>query len=160
MAQEPVPWVSGSSHPCSIQPASRPIRLYLIRHGESEANILAREVITGRSSSSRLTESGIEQAHKLGKFMGKNVPLDQLYCSAAVRAKQTVEIIFTYNPHLNVSQLIPAEALEERDTGDFVGQKREEVWNPDRMMEASYINPWHFSPPNGESIYQVEGNLF
>ena len=42
------------------------IRLFLVRHGESQANTVSAQFVSGRSSYTPLTELGKDQARKLG----------------------------------------------------------------------------------------------
>lgn len=67
-----------------------PIKLILIRHGESNSNV------QGKFSGFQdvdLTEKGIWQAGRLA-YRLKNVPVDAVYCSDLKRARHTAEIIF------------------------------------------------------------------
>lgn len=63
------------------------MRVYIIRHGESETNRL--NCWTGWLDVD-LTEKGTEDARKAGKLL-EGVEFDKLYASDLIRAKQTLE---------------------------------------------------------------------
>lgn len=65
-------------------------RIHLIRHGETNWN---RERRAQGQQESVLTERGIAQAHTLARALG-SVPVDEVYSSSSVRARQTTEILF------------------------------------------------------------------
>ena len=62
------------------------LRLLLVRHGLSSFNLERR--IQGRDDLSNLTESGHEQARRLGASLA-DVPLDAVYSSRLQRAAAT-----------------------------------------------------------------------
>lgn len=64
--------------------------LYMIRHGESEAN--ARGYHSGWGCV-HLTERGRQQAAETGRMI-RNLKIDELYASDILRAQETAEIIF------------------------------------------------------------------
>ena len=64
--------------------------LYMIRHGESEANAGGYHSGWGCV---HLTEKGRQQAAETGKMV-KNLKIDELYVSDVLRAQETAEIIF------------------------------------------------------------------
>ncbi len=68
--------------------------LYIIRHGESEAN--AGGYHSGQSCV-HLTERGRKQAAKTREFV-KNIDFDELYVSDVLRTQETAEIIFPDAP--------------------------------------------------------------
>lgn len=89
------------------------MRLLLIRHGQSQANIDA--IIQGPEDP--LTDFGREQAHALGRHMKERGDISHFYASSHARARETAEIIGSYigiKPHLDPD-------LGEIDTGTAVG---------------------------------------
>ena len=66
------------------------MELYVIRHGESEAN--AQKLFAGWSQIP-LTEKGKEQARQTGGKLGGKT-FDRIFCSDLCRAKQTAELVF------------------------------------------------------------------
>ncbi len=80
--------------------------VYLVRHGESEEN--ATRTYTGGSAS--LTPTGIKQAKQLAKRF-KKIPINKIYSSDMVRAKQTTDIINkVLKMEVNTSELIREKA--------------------------------------------------
>lgn len=68
------------------------MKLYLIRHGQSYNNAIADE--TRRVQDPPLTETGIEQAQRLGAYIGQaDWGITHLYCSAMYRALHTCQPI-------------------------------------------------------------------
>ena len=74
----------------------RPLRLLLVRHAESEAN-LAAHLIGGRSNDARLTPCGRAQAERLGERLRALLhdPGVSLHSSSALRALETALIAVT-----------------------------------------------------------------
>jgi probable phosphoglycerate mutase len=68
------------------------MRLFLIRHGQSRANVDA--VIQGDDDP--LTDFGRAQAHAAGKHLGEQGGITHLYASPMARARETAEIIGSY----------------------------------------------------------------
>lgn len=66
------------------------IKLLLIRHGESEADIL--NVHEGRADFS-LTEKGQRQAAAMGKWVSENYQVDLIFSSTLRRAAQTAQFL-------------------------------------------------------------------
>lgn len=66
------------------------MRLLVIRHGESEADIL--DVHEGRADF-QLTERGHSQAEAMSEFVSQNYHIDKIYCSTLQRAVQTAKYL-------------------------------------------------------------------
>ena len=66
------------------------MKLLVIRHGESEADIL--RVCEGRADFP-LTERGHRQAAAMAEYVAVNYPLDRIYCSTLTRARQTAQYL-------------------------------------------------------------------
>lgn len=79
------------------------MRLLVIRHGESEADLL--HVREGRADF-ELTERGHRQAEAMGSYVSQHYQIDKIYCSTLKRAVQTAE-------HLGAKSGLPL-ILEER----------------------------------------------
>lgn len=75
-----------------------PKEIILVRHGESEANILSSEERTRLDSSTKdysLTPKGREQAETTGRYLRKKFGhFDAYYTSFCRRTKETMEIMF------------------------------------------------------------------
>ncbi|PSF38758.1 histidine phosphatase family protein [Aphanothece hegewaldii CCALA 016] len=100
-------------------------RVIIVRHGQSNFNALQK--IQGRSDLSVLTETGQNDAEKVGKAL-KDINIDAIYCSPLQRAKTTAQIIQSclVNPtEINVNnQLIEVDLpLWENLSKDEVKEK-------------------------------------
>lgn len=91
--------------------------IYIVRHGESEANVAK---LYGLNT--RLTPNGRAQAKMLSKKF-KNIHFDAVFSSPLLRAKETVSLI-TEERKL---EILTKEALRERFDGIIDGRKAEEV---------------------------------
>lgn len=94
------------------------MKLLIIRHGESEADIL--DVHEGRADFA-LTERGHCQAEAMSEYVCQNYQLAKIYHSTLRRAKQTAE-------HLALKTevpLIPDENLMEFNNGLIAGLKHD-----------------------------------
>lgn len=93
------------------------LELYLVRHGQSKGNINAftPEDTETEINDPRLTELGIMQAKKAGKYLS-GVDFDACYSSALVRTVITANEIMSYQKDkkpLNVLPLVTEVAVEE-----------------------------------------------
>ncbi len=92
------------------------MKLLIIRHGESEADIL--NVHEGRADF-ELTERGHRQAEAMSEYVYQNYQLTKIYHSTLKRARQTAEHLASKT---QVS-LIPDEKLMEFNNGLLAGLK-------------------------------------
>lgn len=114
-----------------------PYSFYMVRHGESEANV--RNVVAGGGLDSPLTEKGIEQAKTLASVIHHlAVKPSRVYHSPQIRARDTAK-------HLN--QSLQLEMVEIHDLKEHVfGDWENVVWDTIRLLQAQGANP-----PNGET---------
>lgn len=113
---------------------------YLIRHGESEANLAGKAA--GGGVDSVLTPKGESQAYDLAEVIDQlAIKPSVIFSSPMKRAKRTAEII---NEHLGLPLTI-LDNLEEHHVGAWEGQPWS-VIGP--KMKAGV------APPNGESYEQ------
>jgi len=103
------------------------MKLYLARHGQSEANVL--RVISNRGSIHPLTELGRQQAAELARAM-TGIPITKVYSSPLLRARQTAEIV-SAALHLPVEI---SDALREPDCGIAEGRSDEVAWAEHRCV--------------------------
>lgn len=82
--------------------------LFLLRHGQSEANRIGAEA----GSDSPLSELGWRQARAAGKWLKGMGHFDALYCSSLVRARQTAEEV---SKHIEAPDPILLDTLRESD---------------------------------------------
>jgi phosphoserine phosphatase len=121
----------------------------LVRHGKSAANDLG--IAQGVGLSVPLTDEGREQAEHIAKKL-KDVRLDRIYSSAAIRAVDTASIIRQFHlsvPYEELSQLV------ERSKGIAEGMKKDEFEITYREIAESWKNELDARPPEGESFEDV-----
>jgi phosphoserine phosphatase len=126
--------------------------LVLIRHGETDWNVEGR--YQGQADPP-LNARGLAQAYQLAEQL-KNHPLDLLYTSPLKRSAQTAEIAAQL---LGIPLYMEARFMEIHQ-GDWQTRLRAEI-------EALYpelfrrweTEPWQVSPPNGETLYQVQARV-
>jgi len=71
-----------------------PKRLYLLRHGQTDANALG--IIDGKTPNMPLNKAGLKQAEITAKTLSQTV-FHRIYTSHALRARQTAQIIFDHH---------------------------------------------------------------
>ncbi len=92
--------------------------LYLVRHGETEANL---KNITQGHSESPLTKEGVSQAQALAEEF-KSIHFDAIFSSDLSRAQKTAEIV-----KLDRDIIVQtSDLLRERNFGSFEGKASEE----------------------------------
>jgi broad specificity phosphatase PhoE len=82
--------------------------LFLVRHGQSEFNLIGEEA----GSDSPLTDLGRQQAERAGAWLAGRGPFDAIYSSPLRRAGQTTEII---GRHVAGPAPITLDALAESE---------------------------------------------
>jgi len=127
------------------------MRLYFVRHGESEAN--TRHIISNRESPLGLTPLGREQANALAERL-KDIAFNAIFCSPVFRARETADI-------LSASFGIPyqvTESLREYDCGILEDQSDEESWR----LHRAYFEDWTLrynyrnKPEGGECFLDIQ----
>lgn len=120
------------------------IRLYIIRHGETEAN--KADLLQGISHGA-LTPLGIEQVKRLAHRL-KDEKIDAIISSDLERNKQTLAEITKFH-HLPVRYL---PLIREWNVGEFDLRKKEEF----REARAqSGLSKATFRPKDGENFYDM-----
>lgn len=125
--------------------------LLLARHGESEYN--SKNQWAGWTETP-LTEKGHHQAVMVAGAI-KDVRPDAAFCSPLTRAKDTLGIILEHNGWAE-TPVTYAEALKERNYGDFTGMNKldaEQKWGKEKFDRVH--RSWDEPIPNGESLKQV-----
>eukprot|EP00930_Biecheleria_cincta_P092096 TRINITY_DN81903_c0_g1_i1.p1 TRINITY_DN81903_c0_g1~~TRINITY_DN81903_c0_g1_i1.p1 ORF type:complete len:265 (-),score=33.98 TRINITY_DN81903_c0_g1_i1:38-832(-) len=110
------------------RPHRRPLRLLLIRHGQSAMNVTS-NLIGGRSNSAPLTQKGEEQAEKLGcRLHNSGISFDKVFCSPAVRARETARIACK---SMGVDPAVVKEVPDvlEICQGEWTGKERSVVYD-------------------------------
>lgn len=116
-------------------------RLYIIRHGKTEAN--EKGIYIGRTDYPLSEQGRKELVDKLDEFEYPGV--ERVYSSPAKRCMETAGIIFEGR------ETIAMHDLRELDFGDFEGMSVEELINRDdykAWLKGGMDNP----APNGESV--------
>jgi broad specificity phosphatase PhoE len=127
------------------------MRLYFVRHGESEANI--KHVISNRESLFALTERGREQAKALAERL-KEIPFTAIFSSPILRARQTAAVL-SGSFHLPYQV---TDALREYDCGILEEKSDEESWRlhrdfyEDWTLRHNYAN----KPEGGECFTEIQ----
>lgn len=130
------------------------MKIYLIRHGETDWNKLRR--LQGQADIP-LNEFGRQLARETEPAL-RDVPFDRVYTSPLKRARETAELV-TAGRNLPI---IEEPRLKEMGFGEFEGLCcREEGWNiPDPGFRDFFNAPEKYRPPKGgESFQQVSDRL-
>lgn len=123
------------------------MRLYLIRHGETDWNTVKR--LQG-TTDIPLNANGEALARTVGEKMQK-LPIDVIYTSPLKRAYRTAEL---FRGDRNIP-IIADERLREICFGDYEGlvSKAEGYNIPDPDFRFFFTKPEYYkTPPNGESV--------
>ena len=129
---------------------SETMRIYLVRHGETEWNKIRR--FQGRSNLP-LNHEGKKQARALALAL-KNTSLMAIYTSPLVRELQTARLIKDFHPS---APILEENGFIEMDLGEFDGMKVQD-WAkqyPD-TRKAWNENPASVKMPGGESLGEVQ----
>ena len=131
----------------------QPTMLYLIRHGETDANVAG---IWQGSTDSPLNARGEMQAQALARRLAnEGLDLAAIYTSPLQRAYQTARIIAQA---LGDVPVIPDPRLEEYHLGQWEGLSYEALRDEKRLWERMAQDP-DFAPPGGESPRQFATRL-
>ncbi len=130
------------------------MRLYFVRHGQSEANV--QMIISNRDLPHLLTELGRQQAEELAQSLTK-VPLAAIYSSPIARALQTAQIVAA-------SKNLPveiAEALREPDCGVMEGRGDDAAWAEHDRVMADWLVQRKFDSriEGGESFHDLRARF-
>lgn len=124
------------------------LKLYIVRHGQTQWNIEKR--MQGWKDSD-LTSNGIEAAIALGKRL-KDVEFKCIYSSTSYRTIHTAELI-RGDRDINI---IPDENLREIGLGDWEGKAQEELIKIDgQRFKAFWETPHLYQRESGENFFQV-----
>ena len=120
------------------------VRVYLVRHGETDWNVQKRVQGWGNSP---LTELGVQQAKALGDYLS-DTEFGAIYSSSSPRALQTAELIIGKRA-LNI---IPEDELREINLGSWEGMFYSEIEN---LYPEQFDNFWNhpekYVPLDGET---------
>ena len=128
-----------------------PKRLYLLRHGQTDANIL--DTVQGRLPDLPLNSTGEKQAELTAEALSE-VNFNRIYMSPALRARQTAQKIFERHIPTALAETYPN--FNEINFGDFEGRtfsKIEELY-PD-LLKTYREKPSQCVFPRGESMIEA-----
>ncbi len=127
-------------------------RLYLVRHGASEANLARPYRLQGGGIDLPLCERGRQQSAAVREFL-RDVAIDAAFSSPLQRAKQTAEIVVA--PRGVTIETV--ESFRECDVGRWEGLSWEEIDRMDPEYASQFKrDPATVSYPDGESFGDVQ----
>lgn len=135
-------------------------RLFLCRHGETEANV--QKIYCGGSRESPLTNNGKLQASLLGKALRKYYKFQGriIIASPKERAKETAKLIAeNLDPKPSILTL---EGLREMEMGQWCGKKEEEItelFPKEYKKWSENILKSTFRFPDGESLEETRKRM-
>lgn len=125
--------------------------LYLIRHGATASNLAVPPRLQGQRIDQPLCAEGHQQAQRAAEFLAA-LPLDVVYSSPLLRARQTAETIA--RPHRLAVQTV--DALIEVDVGHWEGRTWTEIEQTDpEACRAFAANPETNPYLGGENLSDV-----
>ena len=130
------------------------MRIFLIRHGQSEAN--KENIIQGHMDSS-LSDIGREQAKTAGEILLESKTVfDSVYSSDLSRAKETAKIITGV---LGVKDIVFDERLREMYLGDYEGKNSKELTEEENAFLNSCWDDHDIRVPNGETTNEFKHRI-
>src|SRR5690242_5572321 len=130
------------------------MRLYFIRHGESEANV--QHIISNRGLKHGLTGKGRQQVATCADTL-KGLSIVKLYSSPLLRARQTAEIL---GKALGLEYEV-AGALCEYDCGVLEGRSDDEAWAMHWAVNRDWFESqkWESRTEGGESFLDIKARF-
>ena len=130
------------------------MKLYLIRHAESEANAAADLDNPRHYYDARITTRGKEQALKLSKKIA-NINFDQYFCSPLTRTMETFSIIFP-NKKPILDPLLREHLYHSCDVGRQPKVLKKEFKNYDFSNLSDFW--WNNNVPINENLIKQENH--
>ena len=127
------------------------MKLYFVRHGESEAN--TRHIISNRASPFGLTSLGKQQATTLANKL-RDVPVTAIFSSPIRRAIETADILAR---SLGLKYQV-TEALREYDCGVLEEKSDTDSWKLHREIAEDWVFKQNHlrKPEGGESFQDIQ----
>jgi phosphoserine phosphatase len=122
------------------------MKFTIIRHGETVANT---KLLLSGHRDTPLTENGLKQAHRVAERL-KAERFTAAYSSDLSRAINTRDTILQHHNYLKGESL---PLLRERSFGEFEEQA---IATHFSALKNSGLPLWEFTPPQGESLIQVQ----
>ncbi len=121
------------------------MRIWLVRHGQTRANL---EGLYSGISETELTELGISQALAVGQML-QGVPFDKVFCSELGRARHTARLILQRRDLAVISE----PRLNEMNFGDWEMRHHRDLQREDAENYAAWCSDWqNVIPNNGEGF--------
>jgi len=127
------------------------MKVWLVRHGESEANLL--NILYNRGEKYGLTQKGIEQVNKLLLEL-KDIEIHKIYSSPLLRAKETATIIADkWNLDFEITG-----ALREFDVGILDETGDESTFQQEQEIVDQWLidKKWDVKFEDGESYNEIK----
>ena len=129
------------------------LRIFLIRHGETEWNKQKR--LQGHTDV-KLSPEGIRQA----KLLAENAPfkhVDEIYSSDLSRAFDTAKILAV---KFNIMPVKPTPELRETNFGEWEGRAISELINESpKAFGKFFTDPERCHPPQGETFLECQARV-
>ena len=132
------------------------MQLYFVRHGESEANVRRGFSNSDRDPLYGLTDVGRVQVEDLaGRLAG--VPFAAFYCSPALRARQSADIVAA---RLGIDYVL-TRALAEYDVGELEGKSDAASWQRYYAVRDTWFRDkdWTARIEGGESFEDIRARF-
>jgi broad specificity phosphatase PhoE len=131
-----------------------PMRLYFVRHGESDANL--QRVFSNRDLPHGLTDTGRAQVERLAEQL-IDIPFAAFYVSPTLRARQSADIL---SARLRLVYTV-TPALAEFDVGILEGRSDAESWRRYEDLLDAWLcrRQWQARIEGGESFEDVHARF-
>jgi broad specificity phosphatase PhoE len=148
-----------------------PSHLWVVRHGESVANVASQTAeasgslnvpLLTRDMDTPLSPRGEAQAAQLGRWLADtNIRPDVLLSSPYRRTRQTLDAIISALPEADRPRVLFDERLRERERGVFDGLTKAGVLArlPDQAEAREFLGKFYHRAPGGESWCDVVQRL-
>lgn len=123
------------------------LKIYLIRHGETDFNKQGKE--WGQDKEASLNEWGISQSNKLAERL-ENIKFDKLFSSDLKRAIQTSQII----GKICKVKIIPDKRLREYEPGEVDPSSEKWMGEYKRLLNSG-MSRYEIRPFGGENIWDL-----
>ncbi|HNT53478.1 MAG TPA: histidine phosphatase family protein [Anaerolineaceae bacterium] len=130
------------------------MKLYFVRHGESEANVL--RVFSNRPGKHGLTETGRQQAAALAAQL-HGIIFERIFASPLLRAQQTAEIL-----NQNTGAVIETTAaLQEYDLGNLEDTSYTVGGTSWRQTMDAWLlrQEWDLRTGTGENFHEIRARF-
>jgi alpha-ribazole phosphatase len=127
------------------------MKLYIVRHGETECNV--RQVYYG-SLDVPITENGKKQAEAVGDML-EDIAFDQVITSGLLRTQQTASAILSKNQKtvLPENGMCRVHKFNEMNFGAWEGMHYTEVREQYPEDYAAMANDWMHCAPTGGEVF-------